>query len=89
MSEILTDRRYLDITQFIARTGLSEATIHRLKRAGKIPFFQPTGKGGKLLFPLDAIERAGTEIETAPALSLANEAPKRLSGPSAKWRESK
>lgn len=87
MRETPTDRYYLDIVQLIARTGLSESTIHRLKRAGKIPFFQPTGKGGKLLFPLDAIERAGATVATVSARTLEDNVPQKLSGPPPKWRQ--
>ena len=44
------------IEELSEHSRLSIATIHRLKRAGKIPFFQPSGKGGRLLFPANAIE---------------------------------
>ena len=37
-------------------SGLS-STIRRLKDDNRIPYHQPSGKGGKLLFPPDAIER--------------------------------
>jgi hypothetical protein len=49
---------YLSKRQLIARSGLSASTIQRYKDAAKIPFFQPAGAGGKLLFPPDAIELA-------------------------------
>jgi excisionase family DNA binding protein len=49
---------YLNIDEFAARTGYSKSTIHRLKNAKKIPFYQPGGKGARLLFPPDAIEYA-------------------------------
>ena len=49
---------YIDIVELSRRAQLSVPTIHRLKRQGKIPFYQLAGKGGKLLFPPDAIERS-------------------------------
>jgi hypothetical protein len=54
----LTDRAYLTKKELAARSGLSEATIQRYKDGGRIPFFQPGGKGGRVVFPIDAIETA-------------------------------
>ncbi len=50
------DSRYLDIQQLSTASGLSISTIRRLVRDDRIPHFQPAGKGGKLLFPPDALE---------------------------------
>lgn len=58
-----TEKAYLDINELSARTGLSLATLHRLKDRGQIPYYQPSGKGGKLLFPPDAIERVSVARE--------------------------
>ena len=44
-------RLYLTVDELSARTGLSLSSLHRLKKQGRIPFFQPAGKGGRLLFP--------------------------------------
>jgi excisionase family DNA binding protein len=52
------DCNYVTKKELAARTGLSKSTIQRLKEAGKIPFFQPHGDGGRVLYPHDAIERA-------------------------------
>jgi hypothetical protein len=75
------------IEELSKRSRLSIATIHRLKKAGKIPFFQPSGIGGRLLFPLDAIERsaATTVCSATPAAKVAP--PPRLSGPTPDWRK--
>jgi hypothetical protein len=63
---------YLNKKQFVARTGLSAATVQRYKDGGKIPFFQPAGPGGKLLFPSDAIEAAQRLAQSErPTASLA------------------
>ena len=85
-----TDKsRLVDIQELRAYSGLSIATIHRLKDKGRIPFFQPAGKGGKLLFPLDAIERAATAINSdgpadAPTGGLSSG---QLSGPRPNWMQ--
>jgi hypothetical protein len=57
----------LTVQEPSANSRLSVATIHRLKGQGKIPFYQPAGKGGRLLFPADAIRR--TVSETANPFS--------------------
>lgn len=76
----------VDLKEFCSVKRLSPATVHRLKNAGKIPFFQPSGKGGKLLFPLNAIELAAS---AASAPSVPSDAgitgSQRLSGPAPKW----
>ena len=86
-------RRYLNIEELSAQTGLSLASIHRLKKQGKIPFYQPAGKGGKLLFPPDAIERAaGTEspsVKESDPVATTEDSPRpRLSGPCPAWMKS-
>ncbi len=75
----------LTITELSAKSRLSLATIHRLKDQGKIPFYQPAGKRGRLLFPADAIERAAAAgSQTTPAESHAL-SPPHLSGPAPGW----
>lgn len=79
------DTQLLTIQELSARCRLSTSTLHRLKDQGKIPFYQPAGKRGRLLFPLDAIERAaGVGNQPAPASSPADDHP-RLSGPPPAW----
>ena len=84
-SESQDTKSYLDINELVARTGLSEATIWRLKRAGKIPFFQPGGKGGRVKFPADAIEVPGQGIQPTRSESTDSESTERLPGPLPKW----
>lgn len=48
---------YLTIHELSAKTKFSVSQLRRLARQGRIPCFQPGGKGGKLLFPPDAIEQ--------------------------------
>jgi len=99
MSHIEEQRKYIDIGELAAQTGMSLSTIHRLKKQGQIPFYQPAGKGGKLLFPPDAIEwiaKAGSfpvkeSNFVAPTVTApASETPSlsRLSGPPPAWMKS-
>ncbi len=75
----------ITVEELSSRCRLSIATLHRLKRQGKIPFFQPAGKGGRVLFPADAIERAAALV-AAPSNSLSSDGqPKHLSGPRPAW----
>jgi hypothetical protein len=60
-------RNYLTKREFVERSGLSPATVQRYVRDGRIPYFQPGGRGGKLLFPPDAIEAAAGSSPAGPA----------------------
>lgn len=76
----------VDIDALVERSGLSESTIWRLKRQGKIPFYQPAGKHGRVMFPEDAIElsQAKTvESDSHKKEISASEQP--LPGPSPGW----
>jgi predicted DNA-binding transcriptional regulator AlpA len=86
MPENQDGRSYLDIDELIVRTGLSRATIWRLKRDGKIPFYQPGGKGGRVVFPEDAIECA-SRCKTSDSSRDNDEhiSSERLPGPRPKW----
>ena len=79
----------LTLSEFSAHSRLSPATIHRLKDAGKIPFIQPAGKGGKLLFPINAIELMATPQLDRPSVPAAASGGDgvRLSGPRPKWTQ--
>ena len=76
-------RTYLNIDQFQSLTGLSKSTIHRLKDSGQIPFYQPGGKGSRLLFPADAIEQSERLPSVAAATSRTQ--PGHLSGRQPQW----
>ena len=78
---------YLTIDELSRRSGLSTSTLHRLKNAGKIPFFQPAGKRGRLLFPADAIEQSARCVSTLDDEADGTDSPKRLSGPQPKWMQ--
>ena len=80
---------YLDINQMVARTGLSRATIWRLKKDGKIPFYQPGGKNGRVTFPSDALERSGqSETPAISQVTADKSSPETLPGPRPQWMSS-
>ena len=74
-------RKFLSIQELSELSGLSVSQLRRLVRAGKLPYHQPAGKGGKLLFPQDAIEQAG-EFGSGQPEPLA---PKALPGRPPNW----
>ena len=81
------DQLPLTINELSQRSRLSVSTLNRLKKAGLIPFFQPGGKGSRVTFPADAIERAcadTADAQTVPAAPIAA-LPRKLSGPPPKW----
>lgn len=64
--------------------GVSLATVYRLKRDGRIPYFQPGGKRHFVRFPetlLETVTEATTD--TAPGNETAE---KPIPGRKAKWR---
>jgi hypothetical protein len=78
----------LTLSEFSVHSRLSPATIHRLKDAGKIPFVQPAGKGGKLLFPANALELMAAREPDPQSSAIASDGDrKRLSGPRPKWTQ--
>ena len=72
-------KSFLTIAELSQTSGLSESTIRRLKTDNRIPYCQPRGTGGKLLFPPDAIERTST------ALSVGSVTSNRLAGKRPSW----
>ena len=82
--------RPLTIKELSERSPYSIPTLRRLARNRKIPYFQPAGKGGKLSFPPDAIERMCILPDGPPDQPTSGEInpPKRLSGPRPEWMRS-
>ena len=74
-------RKYLTISELSESSGFSVTQIRRLAAAKKIAFFQPGGKGGKLLFPPNALECHGEENPFA----MTEESEKPLPGRRPKW----
>jgi predicted DNA-binding transcriptional regulator AlpA len=86
MSQPPTPVDYLDIHELVALTGYSVATIWRLKKAEKIPYYQPGGSGTKVTFPPDALAR----VDASPNQPLVpeEETTERLPGPMPQWMSS-
>lgn len=79
---------YLDVRALSARTGLSVSTIHRLKKEKKIPYFQPGGPRGRILFPEDAIELGcHANVDGQKTISENSAEKSRLSGPRPAWMQ--
>jgi len=76
-------RRMLNARELSLESGLSESTIWRYKRQGLIPFVQPKGPNGRVLFPADALECSEDEPKVV-ARATANP-PARLPGRKPKW----
>ena len=78
--------RLLTFEELAARTPLSKSTLRRLIKNGRIPFIQPSGKGGRVLFPVDAIER-GASVALIDDANKKTPVSDRLSGPRPAWQQ--
>ena len=76
---------YLTIKELSEKSQFSVSQLRRLVRAGRIPFYQPGGKGGKLRFPPDAIERSVDISQDCEAERKPDAQP--LPGRSPRWME--
>lgn len=56
------EKELMDIKELADRTGLSVSTLRRFVRQRQIPFLQPAGKGGKILFPFDVVSSLQTNV---------------------------
>lgn len=70
---------HLSVSELAIRLGVSECTVRRWAKAGKLRAFQPAGSHGMYRFPLDCFEQSHV------ALSPKAAADGRLSGPKPKW----
>lgn len=52
----MQNQKFSTIAELSSESQLSVSTLRRLVRQGRIKFLQPAGKGGKLLFPPNALE---------------------------------
>jgi excisionase family DNA binding protein len=75
----MSDKSLITLAELSQTSGVSSSTIRRLVENKRIPYCQPSGKGGKLWFPPDAIER------TPPAPNADSAIPSRLSGKKPGW----
>lgn len=79
-------KSYLDVEELSARTGFSASTLWRMKKAGKIPYYQPGGWNCAVRFPEDAIELMRQCEPPAPEHEGEQQASsRRLPGPLPKW----
>lgn len=82
------ERQFLTAQELSARTGFPVSTIWTLKLQGRIPYLQPTGWKGKVLFPPDALEHLVFRPDPADVAKPHSE-PKLLSGKEPKWKKLK
>ena len=75
---------YLSINELSVKSSYSVSQLRRLARQGRIPCFQPGGKGGKLLFPPDAIEQC---LANDPDANATHKYTKPLSGRLPAWMD--
>lgn len=82
-----TTSQYLTADSFCQLAGISRSTLGRWKQLGLIPYVQPAGKRGRLLFPANALE-ACQKLQSIPAtrpLESAGSQPSKLRGRRPKW----
>ena len=66
----LSEPHWLTISELSAQSRLSVSQLRRLAKAGRIPFLQPGGPGGKLLFPPDALLKANDPPQESAGVSV-------------------
>ena len=95
MSDVNTrERETLSPLEFVAKSGLSLATVRRYLRDGRIPSFQPGGLRCRVLIPVSALEpyaqAAGSVSRTArpnqPKVVPRAVSKRSRSGPKPRWR---
>lgn len=92
-SSPLPRQEYVTPAQFVELSTLSIATVYRYLRAGRLPRYQPAGRGGRVLIPKIALqtyvlpstvsEAPASAIVALPSSSVSNVA--RAPGPSPRW----
>jgi hypothetical protein len=89
----LRGREFVTKEAFVVLTSMSASTIERLRRKGRIESLQPGGKGTRVLYPLDQLDRLRrTATASQPPSSEAGiassdaVASKPRSGPKPKWK---
>jgi hypothetical protein len=74
---------FVDIQQLSQRSGRAVSSLRRDVRKGKLEAFQPGGRGGKLLFRSDAIQRC--KAVAVEAQSATPHSPGHLPGRRPAW----
>jgi hypothetical protein len=88
---------YVKLKDFVALSGLSESTVRRRVRDGSLAAVQVGGKGKKLLFLVDALERidahdatphSATDAELNSLFQSPGTSAGTPSGPRPRWAQS-
>ncbi|WP_166822553.1 helix-turn-helix domain-containing protein [Thalassoroseus pseudoceratinae] len=77
---------YLSPAEFARRSGLSEPTVRRYVKNGKLPSYQPGGHRCRISIPASAL-RATVPSAPASVSSPQAEQPKRIPGPRPSWTQ--
>jgi hypothetical protein len=81
--------KHLSVEEFSQISGYSTTTVWRYLRAGKIPFFQPGGKGHRVSIPEDAVLAVTNSTVPATTVGPTSAAPAKpplhLSGQRPAW----
>lgn len=84
MQDVNNAVKYRTLKQMVAHSGVSDATLRRWVKEGRINAFQPGGPNSKLLFLPDALEQPVADSQPVPAIRSEPVAPPR-SGP--RWQQ--
>ncbi len=82
MSGEQVTKDHLTVAEVAIRFDVSECTVRRWAKAGRLRAFQPAGSHGMYRFPLDCIEPSQVSPNAATSKAAADG---RLSGPKPKW----
>lgn len=75
-SEAIVPEDHLSVKEFAQRSGISEKSVHRYLKSGRLPKYQPGGTNCRVSIPRSALSvMAKPEVEDAAAAAV--------SGPSA------
>jgi hypothetical protein len=78
-------RTHVSPAEFAAHRGISEVTVRRYLRDGRLPYVQAV-RGGRIMIPIDALNERPIEREPQPAPPTSGAAsPRKRRGPMAKW----
>jgi hypothetical protein len=61
-----TEKKYLSPVEFVARSGLSIATVRRYLDSGVLPKVQFGGRGCRICIPVSALETVTTSRDSPP-----------------------
>jgi len=90
----MSPRSHYSVQEFSKIVGISQASIHRYKKAGTLRTIQLGGPRSRILIPADALERylatTAAPSQDKPISSVSVDIPSaestRRSGPAPRWR---